>query len=375
MRIVLVEPYYGGSHRAWADGYAASSSNDVTLLTLPARFWKWRMHGAFLTLAHELEADVEAHGLPDVIVVSSMLDVAAFAGAIRSTAPGVPIVVYFHESQFTYPLSPADRTDLTYAMKNWSSAAVADLVVFNSQYHRSVFADAAQRFLNSFPEYTHTHLVSSVMEASIVLPVGVDVGTLLGSEPRRRGTPMVLWNHRWEHDKGPEGLLAIVTGLLERDLDFAMAMCGEVFVTAPEVYDTVADRLGDRLVHRGWIEEDGYRDLLLGSSVVLSTALQEFFGISVVEAIAAGAHPVLPDRLVFPERVAALGADPTASLYDTPSAAVDLIEAALGRPADPTLRASTSRYDWSRVGPAYDRAFSVVAGGSPANRDRSPTTH
>lgn len=375
MRVVVVEPYYGGSHRAWADGYAAASTHDVTLLTLPARFWKWRMHGAFLTLAAMLEANVQEHGLPDVIVVSSMLDVAAFAGAIRSSAPGVPIVVYFHESQFTYPLSPADRTDLTYAMKNWSSAAVADLVVFNSQYHRSLFADAAHRFLNAFPEFTHTHLVPSVIDASIVLPVGVDVGPLVTSEPRREGTPMVLWNHRWEHDKGPEELLAIVTGLIERDVDFTMAMCGEVFVSVPETYDTIVDRLGDRLVHRGWIEADGYRELLLGSSVVLSTALQEFFGVSVVEGIAAGAHPVLPDRLVFPERVAALAADPTASLYDTPSAAVDLIEAALGRPADPTLRASTRRYDWSRVGPAYDRAFSVLAGGSPASRDRSPATH
>ena len=375
MRFALVEPYYGGSHRAWADGYAAASEHDVTLLTLPARFWKWRMHGAFLTLAAMLEADVEAHGPPDAIVVSSMLDVAAFAGAIRSSAPGVPIVVYFHESQFTYPLSPADRTDLTYAMKNWSSAAVADLVVFNSQYHRSVFANEAHRLLNTFPEFTHTHLVPSVIDASMVLPVGVDVAPLLASEPRREGTPMVVWNHRWEHDKGPDELLAIVTGLVESDVDFTMAMCGEVFVSVPETYDTIADRLGDRLVHRGWIEADGYRELLLGSSVVLSTALQEFFGISVVEAIAAGAHPVLPDRLVFPERVAALGADPTASLYDTPSVAVDLIETALRRPADSALRASASSYDWSRVGPAYDRAFSVLAGDSPANRDRSPTAY
>ena len=114
---------------------------------------------------------------------------------------------------------------------------------------------------------------------------------------------MVLWNHRWEHDKGPEELLAIVTGLIERDVDFTMAMCGEVFVSVPETYNTIVDRLGDRLVHQGWIEADGYRELLLGSSVVLSTALQEFFGVSVVEGIAAGAHPVLPDRLVYPERL------------------------------------------------------------------------
>ena len=38
MKILLLEPYCGGSHRAWAEGYAAHSRNEVTLLSLPARF-------------------------------------------------------------------------------------------------------------------------------------------------------------------------------------------------------------------------------------------------------------------------------------------------------------------------------------------------
>jgi hypothetical protein len=41
MRILLIEPYFGGSHKAWAQGYVTHSRHDVTLLTLPARFWKW----------------------------------------------------------------------------------------------------------------------------------------------------------------------------------------------------------------------------------------------------------------------------------------------------------------------------------------------
>jgi hypothetical protein len=38
MRIALVDPYLGGSHRAWADGYAAHSRHHVTVLGMPARF-------------------------------------------------------------------------------------------------------------------------------------------------------------------------------------------------------------------------------------------------------------------------------------------------------------------------------------------------
>jgi glycosyltransferase involved in cell wall biosynthesis len=361
MRIALVEPYHGGSHAAWADGLAASSRHQVTLIDHPARFWKWRMHGSFLTLAALLEEDVVANGPPDVVLVSSMTDVAALAGAIRHIAPSVPIAAYFHESQFTYPLSPLDTVDATYAMKNWSSAAVADLVIFNSAYHRDVFHDEARRFLAGFPEYTHVSMVDRVMEASVVLPVGIDVDAWSDAPPTAERGPLIVWNHRWEHDKGPEELLAIVDLLDQRSVDFSMAMCGEVFVSVPAGFEAVLGALGDRLAHRGWLERGRYVELLGSARVVLSTALQEFFGVGVVEAIAAGAHPVLPRRLVYPERVAELGADPGRVLYDSPEGAVDLIVAALDRPGDPGLRPAVERYDWSSVAPRYDDALVALA--------------
>ncbi len=357
MRIALVEPYHGGSHAAWADGYAASSRHDVEVIAHPARFWKWRMQGSFLTLAEELEASIADRGPPDLILASSMMDVAAFAGAIRHAAPAVPIVTYFHESQFTYPLSPMDRVDATYAMKNWASAAVSDLVVFNSGYHRDVFAEGAAALLRAFPEYTHTHRLDGVMERSIVLPVGIDLEPMSRARPVAADPPLVVWNHRWEHDKGPEGLAAVVAALDARGVDYRMALCGEIFVSVPEAFNEVLSRLGERAVQRGWADRDRYERLLLESSVVLSTAHQEFFGIGVVEAIAAGAHPVLPDRLVYRERVAALGLDPARVLYGTEEEAATLIVDALSRPSDEAARRAVMQYDWSVVAPLYDEAL------------------
>lgn len=301
MKVALVEPYYGGSHRGWADGYSSSSAHDVTLITHPARFWKWRMHGAFLTLADELALDVSLNGSPDVILASSMMDVAAFAGAVRHVVPGVPIAVYFRENQFTYPLSPSDKPDATYRMKNWSSAATADLVIFNSQYHRTVFGEQAHRFLNSFPEYKHVGKIDEVMDASVVLPVGIDVSGLDSRSGGPRNPPLVLWNQWWEHDKGPHELKEIVAGLMGTGVEFRFAMCGEVFVSVPPTYAEITEMLGSRLVHSAWAEREQYVELLSEASVVLSTALQEFFGVGITEAVAAGAHPVLPDRLVYPE--------------------------------------------------------------------------
>ncbi|MEN8240050.1 MAG: DUF3524 domain-containing protein, partial [Actinomycetota bacterium] len=354
MRIALVEPYYGGSHRAWADGYAASSRHDVSLITHDARFWKWRMHGGFFTLAEQLADDIALSGVPDVILASTMMNVSAFAGAVRKTAAGVPIAAYVHESQFTYPLSPADRVDFTYKMMNWASVATADLVIFNSAYHRDVFRVEAKTFLNSFPEHKHVGRVDRVIDASIVLPVGVDLSPFRGIQASGPRSPLVVWNQRWEHDKGPDELKAILGALIDADVDFSVAMCGEVFVSVPPEFAEITGMLGERLVHAGWLERDAYVDLLGRSAVVLSTAHQEFFGIGVVEAIAAGAHPVLPDRLVYPERVAQLEADPASILYSTTDDAVALIPSALVNPPDPGIMEATHQYDWNVVAPQYD---------------------
>lgn len=357
MRIALIEPYYGGSHQAWADGYAAGSSHDVTLITHPARFWKWRMHGAFLTLAEELATNIERNGAPDVILASSMMNVAAFAGAIRNVAPGVPIAVYFHESQFSYPLSPMDRPDTTYQMMNWSSAAVADLVIFNSEYHRLVFRDRAFLFLNDFPEYKHVGKVGGIIDASIVLPVGISTRALNPAVEKPKNPPLILWNQRWEHDKGPEELKAIVLGLVEADVSFEMAMCGEVFVSVPSTYGEITELLGGRLIHAGWAGSEEYVDLLNRASIVLSTADQEFFGIAVTEAVAAGAFPVFPNRLVYPERITDFHFDPGESLYDSPAHAVDLITEALHRGPDLVNASVVRGFSWEQVAPRYDRAL------------------
>ncbi len=64
---------------------------------------------------------------------------------------------------------------------------------------------------------------------------------------------------------------------------------------------------------------------------MLSTVKQDFCGFGVSEAHAAGAHPALPDRLVYPERIEQFAADPSESLFNSPETVVDLIASALVR--------------------------------------------
>ncbi|MCS5640060.1 MAG: DUF3524 domain-containing protein, partial [Candidatus Marinimicrobia bacterium] len=50
MKILIVEPFLSGSHKAWAESYAKHSKHEVEIISLPGRFWKWRMHGGAVTL-------------------------------------------------------------------------------------------------------------------------------------------------------------------------------------------------------------------------------------------------------------------------------------------------------------------------------------
>jgi len=67
----------------------------------------------------------------------------------------------------------------------------------------------------------------------------------------------------------------------------------------------------------------GYYDVLARARVVVSTALQETWGIAMLEGMMLGAVPVAPNRLSYPETM------PAQCLYETLEEAVDLIHGAL----------------------------------------------
>ena len=46
LKIALLSPFHGGSHKQWAENLQAHSLNDIDLYSMPAVYWKWRMHGA-----------------------------------------------------------------------------------------------------------------------------------------------------------------------------------------------------------------------------------------------------------------------------------------------------------------------------------------
>jgi glycosyltransferase involved in cell wall biosynthesis len=229
-------------------------------------------------------------------------------------------------------------------------------VAFNSQFHRDSLFAALPGFLNSFPDRRHHHLIESVAARSEVLPVGIDLRRLDSHRPDRGSPPLLVWNHRWDPDKAPKAFLNLCFALGD-GVDFRVALAGERFVGQGDEYRPLIDRLGDRVVVDRFLSREEYDRLLVTADIAVSTAHQEFFGVSVVEAMYAGAFPVLPDRLVYPERVP-MGLHDRA-LYRGSAHAVELLRAAL-EDIDATrrdaagLRAITGAFDWGEVAPRYD---------------------
>lgn len=314
------------------------------------------MRGSALTLARSL-AGLEGWQ-PDLILATDMVDLAQFRTFARPFVGEVPTALYFHESQLTYPASNGSEPDLSYSLTNWLSAYSADHVFFNSVYHLDVFFDSLPRLLRNFPDLTHEHLIEEVAARSEVLPVGVDL-SWIGQRPAPEGPPRILWNHRWDHDKDPDSFADAVGRLIEAKLEFELVLLGPRPPHAPPALTRIREIAGSRIVHDAKAPLDLYRQLLSSCDVVVSTALQEFFGVSVVEAIAAGSRPVLPYRLSYPWLIPDEYHDDV--LYRD-GGLVEALTTALADPtAPPGLPSAMGHYSWDRLAPTYDRRLDSLA--------------
>lgn len=373
MHIVLLEPYDSGSHAAWMRGYEAHSAHQVTILSLPGQFWKWRMQGGAVTLARQF---LQAGLAPDLIIASDMLNLATFLALTRARTAGIPAVVYFHENQLTYPLGPRQRGEIHFqlALINYVSALAADAVFFNSRFHQESFLQALPGVLKHYPDYTELETVAQLKMRSQVLPLGLALERFDRFRPapgepmrfRREGRPMIVWNHRWEHDKNPRPFLNAVQRLARQGLAFDVALTGENFRQAPAEFEAARDALGERVVQYGYLEAFAdYARLLWEADLQVSSANHDFFGISTCEAIYCGCSPVLPHRLNYPDLI-------PAQLHSRYLYREGQIQTVLQtrlenpQPPEPALRAHIACYDWAQQGPHYDAVFEAVARDSKA---------
>jgi glycosyltransferase involved in cell wall biosynthesis len=361
MHILFLNPYHGGSHAAVAEGYAAHSQHHVTLLTMPTQGgWRWRMRGAAVALARL----VREHPRPDLLLTTDMLDLATFRALTRDIyRPDIPAALYFHENQLTYPL-PQDRArDLSFAWTNYTSALTAEAVFFNSDFHRRSFLQALPGLPGRYHDYRELKNINAIAAKSSVLPPGINLRALdQGAEGRAEDEqlPVILWNSRWDYDKQPQVFFAALEGLVAQGYDFRLIVAGEhVDPNAPE-FVAARQRWAPHLVHWGYAaDQSHYARLLHRADIVVSTAIQEFFGIGIIEALYCGCIPILPRRLTYPDL---LPAEHHADcLYNTPEELVERLCTALkhcNELRQRNWRAIGTPFAWEQMAPRYDAVFS-----------------
>ncbi len=361
MKILLIEPYHTGSHAAWAEGYRRHSQHDIRLLTLPGRFWKWRMHGGAVSLARQFTSRNER---PDLILATDMLDVTTFLALTRQQTAGIPLAIYFHENQLTYPWSPTDRDvaqerDKHYGFINYVSALAADAVFFNSEYHQQTFLEALPQLLKHFPDYNELDTIHQIRNKSRVLPLGLALARFdtFTSPPSER--PLILWGHRWEHDKNPAAFFEAMGILAKKGLDFGLIVLGERFSRQPKPFVQAEKELADHIVQFGYVDRFAdYATWLTKADILPVTSIQDFFGASVVEAIYCGCFPLLPNRLAYPYLIpkayheTCFYAD-FADLLTRLTYALTHIE----QTRQFNLKSVMAQYDWQQLAPLYDQVL------------------
>jgi len=299
-RVLVLSGYDAASHKRWREQLAALLPDfHWHGLALPPRFFRWRIRGNPLSWLNEPLLQERW----DLIIATSMVDLATLRG-LHPRLASTPCLLYMHENQFAFPVSSGQNSSVDPQMVNLYSALSADCVVFNSGWNRDSFLNGVDTFVQKLPDRVPEGLIETLSDKSRVIPVPIEDRLFTDDRGVNWARPHLLWNHRWEYDKGPDRLLKFLQVLDRRSVPFRLSVVGESFRNQPAAFGRIREEFGDRIEQWGFLENRGDYDRLLSrADIVLSTALHDFQGLSMLEAMASGCVPLAPDRLAYPEYV------------------------------------------------------------------------
>ncbi|MBT3530827.1 MAG: DUF3524 domain-containing protein [Gammaproteobacteria bacterium] len=315
-RILLLSAYDAASHRAWRTRLEKLLPEyQWTQLVLAPRNFNWKIRGNSLIWAHK-EAETLKQNY-DLLIATSMVDLSSLRGFLPELAH-IPSIVYFHENQFLYPMAQQRVENIEHQLVPLYSALCCDEIVFNSRFNQESFLEGARSLIKKLPDKLPKSILEK-LESSKVIGVPLSLETnpreCLTKEnaikPAATGKPVLelLWNHRWEYDKGPGLLLEVIKMITDQSLPIKIHIVGEGFREQPVEFSEISillrqheQKLGLSAAEFGFVDDVGKYQTLQGScDVVLSTALHDFQGLAIQEACTMGCTPLTPNDLVYPE--------------------------------------------------------------------------
>lgn len=291
--ILLLSAYRAESHRTWAD-WLVNAHPEIAWqrLELPGRHFRWRIRGNPLSWIDRIPAQA-----PDLILATSMVDLATLRG-LHPTLADVPAWYYFHENQFAYPVSARQVKSVEPQIVQLYGALSAQRLLFNSAFNRDTFLEGVDSLLRRMPDQVPAGIRERLASKACVYPIPVTPIP----PAARRDARLILWNHRWEYDKDPDLFADALLALADNGVEFRLALLGGRPHTGSNALERIRDTMPERIVVDGRVGADEYRQTLGRAGIVVSTARHEFQGLAVLEAVSAGATPLVPDALCYPEQ-------------------------------------------------------------------------
>jgi len=303
----LLSAYHTDSHAYWADWLEANQPGlEWHRFSLPGRHFRWRIRGNPLSWLDRLPQQT-----PAIIVATSMVDLATLRGLMPRLGR-TPSLYYFHENQFAYPRSAQQHPSIDPQMVQLYGALAADRLAFNSAYNRDSFLRGVEELARRLPDHVPRRLPSRLADKSRILPVPI---APVPPRPGQKDPQLILWNHRWEYDKAPQVFSEAIDILLQHNCRFRLALLGGRGKPAHPALQHLREVAAQRIVADGRLALDEYQALLQQAGIVVSSAIHEFEGIAMLEAVSGGARPLVPDDLCYVEQY------PTAYRYPAGDAA------------------------------------------------------
>ena len=76
------------------------------------------------------------------------------------------------------------------------------------------------------PDFRNLNTVDIIHNNSSILPIGCELEEIKNQE---YNSPIILWNHRWEHDKNPELFFNTLIKLKKNNIKFNVVNLGQKF--------------------------------------------------------------------------------------------------------------------------------------------------
>ncbi|XP_051666327.1 glycosyltransferase-like domain-containing protein 1 isoform X6 [Manacus candei] len=335
MSVLLIEPFYGGSHKQLMDLLQEELQEDCVLCTLPAKKWHWKARTSALYFMQTVPTSSKYRFMPEHKLARLEKVIAVKGNGDGYQSGGLPGQ---QKSRAVMKTSDVHR-------ESGLCESQAGLGTTQHEGLPSPFTALARSIQTEASEGTNP------CQEEDKQCLTFNLSNILSGQDYQQRPLHIAWPHRWEHDKDPETFFKVLMKLKEEDLPFHVSVLGETFSEIPDIFSEAKKVLGSSILHWGYLpNKDDYFQALCMADVVVSTAKHEFFGVAMIEAVHCGCYPLCPKALVYPEIF------PAEYLYSTPEQLFKRLQNFCKRPdivRKHLYKGETAGFSWAALGSKF----------------------